>query len=267
MFRPGWRFGAYLLLAGAVLTGCSQDRHVFISTVNLPTTVTLYDPLADQSVWSKDIPVGQKLVLDLDREGEEELFSVSGHPATMLTWELYDLDSSEPLVEDQMALPGVPIVIKVSYRPSPEYAPGYTPPYPTTVPAVQPSAVEAVEVVPEPEPAPAVEPMVEEAEADAAEPVQEMEPVEDMESIEAMLEMEEVEEQPAMEEAEDELPESGPLEAPMDDAAADDAGGGDAVEEVEGADTVIEVSPLDIELELQLEESLEEESGEVMEGK
>ena len=47
--------------------GCSaSDKHVFVSTVYQPTTLTLLDTYQNQSVWEMDIPVNHKLVLDFD---------------------------------------------------------------------------------------------------------------------------------------------------------------------------------------------------------
>lgn len=107
------------VFAGAV--GCSQDKHVFHSTVDLPTTVTLYDHLNNRAIWTKDVPVQHTLRLDLDRAGENELMSVSGRPATSFRWSIYGSDSLEAIEQERIELPGTPVVLKVSYRPSPEF--------------------------------------------------------------------------------------------------------------------------------------------------
>lgn len=112
---------ALLVVALAVSACSSEDKHVYYSSVHLPTTISLYDPMTDKPLWVKDIPVGRTLELDFDREGEIEAFSVNTFkPATEMNWLLLDDESYE---EDsgQLQLDGGPVVIKVSYRPSPEY--------------------------------------------------------------------------------------------------------------------------------------------------
>lgn len=105
-----------------LLTACSQDKHVYYSSVDRPTNVTVYDPYADKPLWIKEIPVGQTLEIDFDRSDEKEWQSVTLKPADQLTWNLYQGDTNDNLVaSDRVRLPGTPVMIKVSYRPSPEY--------------------------------------------------------------------------------------------------------------------------------------------------
>ncbi len=108
--------------------GCSEDRHLFYSSVERPTNIALVDPLSDTPVWIKQVPVGQTLELDFDRGDENELQQVQNKPPTHLTWKLYGHSlKDDPLDEETLALPGTPLIIKVSYRPGPEYPPGSSP--------------------------------------------------------------------------------------------------------------------------------------------
>jgi hypothetical protein len=108
-----------------MLPACSEDKYEFDSTMSLPTTVTLYNPLTDKAVWMKEIPVNHKLVLDFDAEGDDAPFEVDSHPATLLSWEVYEYGSQTPVESNEMDLSGAPVLIKVSYRSAPEYPSGY----------------------------------------------------------------------------------------------------------------------------------------------
>ncbi len=111
-------------VAVSLSSGCSDDTHEFRSSVDLPTTVALHDAARDRTLWTKDIPVEHRLVLDLDRQGENELAEISMRPGTQAKWELFGPPNMKtPVGSDTIALPGTPVMIKVSYRPSPEFPP------------------------------------------------------------------------------------------------------------------------------------------------
>lgn len=106
---------AALLAATLALAGCaSQDKHVFQSTDHLPTTVTLVDTTNHQTVWSKAVPPRHSLEMDLDREGENEFFKVSGKPATSLRYELKN-EKGDVVEEQTIELPGNNLLIKPVY--------------------------------------------------------------------------------------------------------------------------------------------------------
>ena len=105
------------------LAGCSNDRHVFYSTPDQPTTVSITDPLTGSVLWENEIPVQRRLVVDLDREGDVEIMKVDPKkPATKVRWKLYDLQSNDKLEEHEQPLPGTPVVMRVRIRP-PELTP------------------------------------------------------------------------------------------------------------------------------------------------
>lgn len=111
-----------LLVAAMLMTvalgGCSQDKHEFVSTPELPTTVSLVNALRPTEViWSKEVPVGHKLVLDFDREGEVEWAKVENLPATHLSWKIEQTGGDKDEIEKgEMPLSGDPIQIRASYR-------------------------------------------------------------------------------------------------------------------------------------------------------
>lgn len=149
-----WVSAISALALAATLMGCSMDRHVYRSTVDLPTTISIEDPYNNQSLWQMDIPVGLDLTIDFDREGELEVASVSGLPATSMQWKLID-QRNKGIDHGAIALPGTPVVIRVTYRPAPEYPQAYTGPRAKDVevaqqPAPQPMMVEPLEPLEEP---------------------------------------------------------------------------------------------------------------------
>ncbi len=115
---------ATLVLVSA-LTACSQDVHRFYSSIDRPTNVALYDPMTDKPLWEKQIPVGQTLELNFDRRNEREWQKVSLKPATEFSWKLFKDGNTKPVASDRLALPEIPVIMKVTYRPSPEYPSGY----------------------------------------------------------------------------------------------------------------------------------------------
>ena len=117
VFKTINRFIVFTCVA-VLTTACSKslDQHTYTSTAHRPTTVTIYDELTHQPLWAKDIPVGQTLMLDFDRAGENEKESVSLRPATMLKWKLYVDDPDIAIDEEEMDLPGTPVSMKVTYR-------------------------------------------------------------------------------------------------------------------------------------------------------
>jgi hypothetical protein len=98
------------------IAACSEDKHLFYSSIGRPTHIELYDTVADRVIWEKHIPIEHTLELDLDREGEpEEWKKVEDKPATNMTWKLYkDLDE-DPIASEEVDLSGSRVMIRVSY--------------------------------------------------------------------------------------------------------------------------------------------------------
>ncbi len=110
--------------------GCTaKDKHVFVSTVHQPTTLTLLDVYQSQSVWEMDIPVNHKLVLDFGNDPGGQKADASGSPS-WVDWQLYRIgdrptnmnrNRGNVLVDsDRVNLTGTKVRMQVNYRPSPE---------------------------------------------------------------------------------------------------------------------------------------------------
>lgn len=110
--------------------GCTaQDKHVFVSTVHQPTTLSLLDVYQNESVWEMDIPVNHKLVLDFGNNPSGQKADASGSPS-WVDWELYRIDDQSVntgrkhhsvLVDsERVDLTGSKVRMQVNYRPSPE---------------------------------------------------------------------------------------------------------------------------------------------------
>ncbi len=150
------RIACLLLLAFLVPAGCdsyafnnersswaSTDKYEFDSTIYRPVTITLQETYSKSTIWKKEIPPGDALVIDLDRKGENELVSISGNPATSVKWWLYGPDRGEPIAKGSKTLSGMPVRLVYNIRPAPEYPANYVPPNqataaPITPPTTQP---------------------------------------------------------------------------------------------------------------------------------
>ncbi len=112
-------------------TGCAnkQDRHVFLSTVERPTTITLLDVYQNQSVWELDIPVNHKLVLNFENNLQGQTDTL-GQAPSWVDWELYRADDQPSdtgverkgklLRKEKLDLTGTAVRMQVTYRPAPE---------------------------------------------------------------------------------------------------------------------------------------------------
>lgn len=101
----------------------SGDRHVFYSTVQLPTNVAVVEPYSGDVLWSMEVPVEHKLIVNFERSGELEPVSVSTQPSTAMKWKLFGANAESGTVE----LPGTAVAMRISYRPRPEYPEGKVP--------------------------------------------------------------------------------------------------------------------------------------------
>ena len=117
-----------LMLTLSSLGCAAKDKHVFISTVNQPTTVVLLDTYKSEAVWEMDIPVNHKLVLDF--EGTTSGRSADGVSPSWVNWKLYRADDlptdtgrarrGKLIDSDRVDLTGKKILMQTSFRPSPE---------------------------------------------------------------------------------------------------------------------------------------------------
>jgi hypothetical protein len=112
------------LTAALALVGCSQDRHVFRSTSIQPKSVSIVEVETNNTLWSKDVPAGQQLLIDFSRGGRGfEEYSSPDVPADKMKWELWTNDAvprygshmkgGKRLAGDTVDLPGQQVMIKV----------------------------------------------------------------------------------------------------------------------------------------------------------
>jgi len=121
-----------LALSLAGLAGCSMDKHLFESTMSSPKTVAIVDTVSGDALWSMDVPVGQRLVLDLDsvREtsvvpAEPPIFTYDDKSAVRGKWKLLPLESrffGQPLEKGEIELPGRPVRLEMIVR-DPQFEP------------------------------------------------------------------------------------------------------------------------------------------------
>ena len=128
--------GAMLVVATCLSIGCSQDKHTFPSTAFLPVTVSLRDLVGKEVIWSREVPVGYKLVLDLDAPGEMAPMAIGKGSPTKMSWSIKSIAGYDTIEKGKMDLPGIPVMIEPTYRQAPEYPSGYTPPGSKAQPAL-----------------------------------------------------------------------------------------------------------------------------------
>ncbi len=119
---------AALTLALTLSVGCSRDRHEINSTYHLPATLTLVDTVTDQTVWSMDVPAGQRLVYDFDyKNSHHEALKAPNVPASSMRWwtvpshaqgNYGNYNTMKKIDSGVVELPGTPILQKITYRES-----------------------------------------------------------------------------------------------------------------------------------------------------
>jgi hypothetical protein len=110
--------------------GCApHDKHVFLSTVNQPTSVALLDTYQSEAVWEMDIPVNHKLEL-VFAGNKMTRSNADGVSPSWVKFKLYRADDLPTdtgrdrkgtlILSDRIDLTGKQIRMQVSYRPAPE---------------------------------------------------------------------------------------------------------------------------------------------------
>lgn len=128
--------GAVLLSAS--LAGCgyyeggnmrSLDRHVYVSTTWQPKTVNLVDTRTGETVWSMDVPVGQKLAMEF--VDNERVIDSRPHDAWLpdtMRWGLGDSKNTSMSLANEISVPPASIRrIEWTLRPVPEMPPSNGP--------------------------------------------------------------------------------------------------------------------------------------------
>lgn len=133
-----------VLLSVAALSGCnpyreggsesSTDTNVYVSTSDSPKTIIVRDTRDRSEIWSYEVPVGSKLVVEFfpDR------FDSPTRP-DLMRWGEMAPDNNYGSLRNEMAIPKTRI-IEMQIRPTGESAPGVKPKgKPATGPAADPA--------------------------------------------------------------------------------------------------------------------------------
>lgn len=115
-------------LGALVLGGCQNDeggmgysagQEVFVSRTWMPWTITLRDTRTGQEMWSIDVPVGKKLVMDFD-EGDG---TKDDYTPDLLNWAIVDEDGEFPALSNHLPVPpSTARRIETTLRTAPELA-------------------------------------------------------------------------------------------------------------------------------------------------
>ncbi len=123
-----YSFALCFASAGLLLTGCgssfspagsgfSEDRFTYESTEWSPKTVELIDTRTDQTLWSIDIPVGQKLTMQFETAYDNDN---TEYPERM-KWVVQPISKRSWKGKESMLVPGpTSRLIEMTLRPAPE---------------------------------------------------------------------------------------------------------------------------------------------------
>lgn len=142
---------ASALVAAAASSGCyfeggpgwSADRFAYVSRTWTPKTVTLIDTRTGEAMWSMDVPVGQRLVIDFKTTQPMEKPD-AWLPDTM-HWDIMPERQRFGGLKNQMPVPPPSSRrVDVTLRPTPEYPPDVDPSDPTYREATEPTPPERI---------------------------------------------------------------------------------------------------------------------------
>lgn len=142
---------ATMLGALAASTGCyfeggpgySADRFAYVSRTWTPKTVTLIDTRTGEALWSMDVPVGQRLVIDFKTPQPMEKPD-PWLPDTML-WDIMPERQRFGELKNKIRVPPSSARrVDMSLRPTPEYPPDADKADPTYKEATEPTPPERI---------------------------------------------------------------------------------------------------------------------------
>ncbi len=120
--------GALLGAMWAAATGCyfeggpmaSADRFTYVSTSWQPKTLSVIDTRTGETIWSVDVPVGKKLVMDFNPAPSSEIDDDPTRPDVML-WDIIEPDQYFGALQNKMRVPGRTVRrVEMTLRPTPE---------------------------------------------------------------------------------------------------------------------------------------------------
>ena len=95
---PGLAYRSYHDEGGS---GVSQDAFVYVSRPHEPKTVTVMDTRTGEALWTMDVPVGRKLVIDFE---ENKADGTPDRP-DLMRWELMDASDLTGRLGNAMPVP------------------------------------------------------------------------------------------------------------------------------------------------------------------
>lgn len=172
--------GVAVALPGCVSApyGMSLDRHNFGSSIQHPKTVNLIDATDGEVLWSKDVPVGETLVVDLYKRSTWTQSEWTGaEPAERMKWGLFETGTMFGLLREKVDLPGNPVYLQVEMREMDETGVEHAEAIEAEEPPLPDAELERVEADADAEPADDAPPADAEAEADVDAAGSETEPI------------------------------------------------------------------------------------------
>ena len=119
------------LTAAVSLTGCSiakhsegggqnsDDRFTYVSTSYQPKTITVLDTRDGEELWSVDVPVGKKLVIQFYKNKAR---NATAENPDLMKWEMGDAKKRKLTLRNAMAVPPTTARrIEMSLRAAPEW--------------------------------------------------------------------------------------------------------------------------------------------------
>jgi hypothetical protein len=120
--------GALLAALWGGATGCyfeggpmaSADRFTYVSSSWQPKTISLIDTRTGETIWSVDVPVGKKLVIDFNPPPKDETGADPARPDVMV-WDLMAPDQYFGQLKNKVRVPGPATRrVEMTLRPAPE---------------------------------------------------------------------------------------------------------------------------------------------------
>lgn len=118
------------LIGLAGLGGCyfeggsmsSEDRFTYVSTTWQPKTISVVDTRTAEVIWSVDVPVGKKLVVDFNKGSDEE--QKDPYRPDVMLWDIIEPDAYFGALSNKLRIPPKSARrIDMTLRPAPEQPP------------------------------------------------------------------------------------------------------------------------------------------------
>lgn len=108
--------GAVAACSASFPYGMSLDRHNFTSSHHLPKRVKLVDTTNGETVWSLDVPVGKKAVVDFETDSTGNASLRGAFPANKVYWDVMPPDTKLAKLQHSKELSGRPVRLEQEIR-------------------------------------------------------------------------------------------------------------------------------------------------------